>query len=143
MAENALVDSDIRLGESIVRALDNAADVSMRPTAAFWFLFPEEENWRLLLALPATATDPPQAVYTRLLDVITREQPIGHAFRFDSVALLAPDSPLIDLLSGAIQTGPADIAGIRFSNNTINGQLIPDVYIYRLTRPLPEQIAAG
>ncbi len=58
MAENALVDRDIRRGEAIVRALDEAADPAMFPTAALWFLFPEEETWRLLLRLPATATDP-------------------------------------------------------------------------------------
>jgi uncharacterized protein YbjQ (UPF0145 family) len=56
---------------------------------------------------------------------------------------MPPENALIELLSTAIQT-PADaVAGIRFSNNTINGQLIPDAYIYRLTRPLPERIAAG
>jgi hypothetical protein len=33
MAENALVDLDIRRGEAIVRALDDAADPAMHPTA--------------------------------------------------------------------------------------------------------------
>ena len=106
---------------------DDAADPAMHPTAALWFLFPEEETWRLLLTLPATATDPAQSVYGRLLEIV--KQP--------------PENALIELLSTAIQT-PADaVAGIRFSNNTINGRLIPDAYIYRLTRPLPERIAAG
>ena len=88
------------------------------------------------------ATDPAQSVYARLLDIVTNAGSMEH-FSFDSVRLMAPDNPLIDLLSTAIQT-PADaLAGIRFSNNTINGQLIPDAYIYRLARPLPERIAAG
>ena len=142
MAENTLVDRDIRQGEAIVRALDGATDDSMRPTAALWFLFSEEETWRLLLALPAMATDPAQSVYARLLEIVTRAPDIEH-FSFDTVGLISPESPLVDLLSIAIQT-PADaVAGIRFSNNTVNGQLIPDAYIYRLTRPLPERIAAG
>lgn len=142
MAENTLVDQDIRRGEAIVRALDSAADPSMHPTAALWFLFPEEETWRLLLALPASATDPAQSVYARLLDTLSRA-PDVERFSFDSVRLMVPENPLIDLLSSAIQT-PADaVAGIRFTNNTINGQLIPDAYIYRLTRPLPERMAAG
>lgn len=142
MAENTLVDRDIRRGEAIVRALDNAADVSMHPTAALWFLFREEESWRLLLALPAMATDPAQSVYARLLEIVTQAPEIEH-FSFDTIGLMPPESPLVDLLGVAIQT-PADaVAGIRFSNNTINGQLIPDAYIYRLTRPVPERIAAG
>ena len=142
MAENTLVDRDIRQGEAIVRALDDGADLSMHPLAALWFLFPEEETWRLLVALPAMATDPAQSVYTRLLDIVTHAGSAEH-FSFESVGLMPPENPLIDLLSTAIQT-PADaVAGIRFSNNTINGQLIPDAYIYRLARPLPERIAAG
>jgi len=142
MAENALADRDIRRGEAIVLALDNAADPAMHPTAALWFLFPEEETWRLLLTLPATATDPAQSVYARLLDIVKHAPGVEH-FSFDSVGLMPPENALIELLSTAIQT-PADaVAGIRFSNNTINGQLIPDAYIYRLTRPLPERIAAG
>jgi hypothetical protein len=142
VAENTLVDLDIRRGEAIVRALDNAADPAMHPTAALWLLLPEEETWRLLLALPATATDPAQSVYARLLDIVTHTPGVEH-FSFDSVELMPPESALIVLLGTAIQT-PADaVAGIRFSNNTINGQLIPDAYIYRLTRPLPERIAAG
>ena len=142
MAENTLVDRDIRRGEAIVRALDGASDVAMHPTAAFWFLFPEEESWRLLLALPAMATDPAQSVYARLLEIVAGAAAIEH-FSFDTVGLMAPESPLVGLLGVAIQT-PADaVAGIRFSNNTINGQFIPDAYIYRLSRPLPERIAAG
>lgn len=142
MAENALVDRDIRGGEAIVRALDAAADPSMRPTAALWFLFQEEETWRLLLALPAMASDPAQSVYARLLEIVSHASGVEH-FSFDSVGLMPPESSLVALLGVAIQT-PADaVAGIRFANNTINGQLIPDAYIYRLTKPLPDRIAAG
>jgi uncharacterized protein YbjQ (UPF0145 family) len=94
------------------------------------------------LTLPATATDPAQSVYARLLDIVKHAPGVEH-FSFDSVGLMPPENALIELLSTAIQT-PADaVAGIRFSNNTINGQLIPDAYIYRVTRPLPEPIAAG
>jgi hypothetical protein len=114
----------------------------MHPTAALWFLFPEEETWRLLLALPAMAADPAQSVYARLLEIVTRAPGIEH-FSFDTVGLMPPESPLVGLLGVAIQTPPDAVAGIRFSNNTINGQLIPDAYIYRLTRPVPERIAAG
>lgn len=142
MAENTLVDRDIRCGEAIVRALDNAADPSMHPTAALWFLFEEEETWRLLLALPAMATDPAQSVYARLLEVMSHAPGVEH-FSFEAVGLTQPENSLIDLLAIAIQTAADAVAGIRFSNNTINGQLIPDAYIYRLTRPLPDRIAAG
>ena len=92
MAENTLVDRDIRQGEAIVRALDDAADPSMHPVAALWFLFPDEETWRLLLALPAMATDPAQSVYTRLLDIVAQAGSVEH-FSFDSVGLMPTDNP--------------------------------------------------
>jgi hypothetical protein len=142
MAENALVEQDIRRGEAIIRALDAADDVSMHPTAALWFLFPEEDAWRLLLALPARETDTPQSVYTRLLNTINRTPDVD-VFQFDSVGLMSPDNPLVGLLGAAVQTPPDAIMGIRFTNSTVNGQFIPDSYIYRLTLPQAREVAAG
>jgi hypothetical protein len=88
------------------------------------------------------ASAPAQSVYARLLDVVSHASGVEH-FSFDSVGLMPPNNSLIALLGMAIQTDADAVAGIRFANNTINGQLIPDAYIYRLTRPLPDRIAAG
>jgi hypothetical protein len=114
----------------------------VHPTAAPWFLFPDEDSWRLILALPAMAADSAQSVCARLPDIVTHAPRVGN-FNSDAVGLMSPENPLVNLLSVAIQTPADEVAGIRFSNNTINGQLIPDPYIYRLTRPLPERMAAG
>ena len=51
----------------------------------------------------------------------------------ERIGLLAPDDQLLGLLGGAIQTSPNSISGIRF--NVINGVLISDAYIYRLSFP--------
>ncbi|MBA3246024.1 MAG: hypothetical protein H0T61_12735 [Actinobacteria bacterium] len=72
MAENALVEIDLEYGRTVVAALDDEQDPSMRPTAALWFLFADEDTWRLLLALPAMASNPPQVVYNRLIDILNR-----------------------------------------------------------------------
>jgi hypothetical protein len=53
----------------------------------------------------------------------------------DSIGLMEPDNPLIGLLALAIRTSGNDVSGIRFTNNVINGQLVPDAYIYRLSIP--------
>jgi hypothetical protein len=45
--------------------------------------------------------------------------------------MVSPKHPLLQLLKGAIQTGPG-INGIRFSRNMINGTYIDDAFIYRL-----------
>jgi hypothetical protein len=48
------------------------------------------------------------------------------------VSIAKKDDPLLKLLRIAIKTGPG-ISNIRFSRNTINGVIIEDAYIYRLT----------
>jgi hypothetical protein len=42
------------------------------------------------------------------------------------------NDPIVVLLRKAISTGPG-IAGVRFTNNSVNGTFIDDAYIYRLT----------
>jgi hypothetical protein len=133
MAEAALVDADIELGRQVVEALDAEPPASgLRPTAAFWFLFPEESTWRLVLALPAATTKPPQEVYGELLDVVQRALPYADV-PMDAIGVAPPGLPLIQLLRGAIQTTGDSVSGIRFSHNVINGHLIEDAYVYRLT----------
>lgn len=53
-------------------------------------------------------------------------------FSLDDVVAIQPDDPILKLLRAAIVTGEG-ISGLRFSNNVINGQLIQDAYIYRMT----------
>jgi len=45
--------------------------------------------------------------------------------------------------SPAIQTPPEAVAGIRFTNDTINGQLVRDAYIYRLAGVARDIASAG
>ena len=138
MAEKSLVDRDIDFGKRVVTALDQAEDADMHPTAALWFSFPDEDVWRLVLAVPAMRKQNPQEVYAKLIGLLSGN--VVGDMSVESVGLTAPESPLLNLLSVAIQTPPDAIVGIRFTNNVINGQLIPDAYIYRLSRDAP---AAG
>ena len=112
----------------------------MRPTAALWFLFADEDTWRLLLALPAMASNPPQVVYNRLIDILNRR--VQGEISVDRVGLMPPENHIVSLLSMAIQTGKT-LVGIRFTNNTINGELVPDAYIYRLHQPARDIATAG
>jgi hypothetical protein len=48
------------------------------------------------------------------------------------ITILDSNDSLITLLRLAIKTGDG-ISGIRFSQNVINGTLIEDAYIYRIT----------
>lgn len=131
MAEAALVDADIDFGREIVQALDEESDTQLKPLAAFWLLLDDEDLWRLVLVLPALEHEAPQKVYSRVLDVMNRR--IHHGVSLDAIGLAPPSYPLRLTLRTAITTGPDEISGIRFKHNVINGQLIDDAYIYRLT----------
>jgi hypothetical protein len=133
MAEKALVDADISFGRTLVEALDEEpSEAGLRPTAAFWFFYPEEEAWRLILALPAMEAEKPQAVYRKVLEVLRRDGK-DPSLPTDAIELASPESLLVQLVRGAIQTGGDGIAGIRFTHNVIDGQLVDDAYIYRVS----------
>ena len=128
MVASSLTQELITGGENLLKELD-AANVSV--DAGFWFFYPEHGIWKLMLWIPKVERDGPKAVYGTVQKALSKVQG-GGSPTLDDVALLKPNAPLVPLLRSAIRTGPG-ISGIRFSNNVINGQLIPDAYIYRLT----------
>ena len=132
MASPALVDTNISFGRELIGALDaEPPETGLRPSAAFWFYVADDETWRLVLSLPALEQHPPQEVYRRIIDVVNRR--LGSSdVPMDDIGLAHPDMPLLRLLRSAVRTGEDAIAGIRFTHNVINGELIDDAYIYRL-----------
>jgi hypothetical protein len=130
MAKTTLVEADYQAGRELVEALDHSG---LAPAAALWFLFDEENVWRLLLAIRSDKDFP--ELYRQIVDVMDQHG-INTKLSADDIALTRPDAPLIKLMKMAIQTGPG-ISGIRFTHNTINNVLIEDAYIYRLSEPTP------
>lgn len=116
-------------GEVLVRALDRR-HVSV--TDALWYLVPDLDEWKLLIATPLTLSRGPKKAYQAVQSSIKRNKDKIQHLKLGDVGIARPDAPLLGLLRKAVQTGPG-ISGIRFRNNVINGQLIPDAYIYRLT----------
>lgn len=117
----------ITAGTSLLRTLDQARYVVR---GALWLFLPEENGWRLLLALPEVRVLGPKALYKKLRSVINKLP--GPIIETKDITVLEDNAPLILLLKSAISTGPG-ISDIRFSRNTINGQYIEDAYIYRIT----------
>lgn len=116
-------------GANLLRALDQARYVVR---GAFWLFLPEENGWRLFLALPEVRVQGPRAIYKKLRSLINRLPEPEPRIETKDITVLEDNAPLILLLKVAISTGPG-ISGIRFSRNTINGQYIEDAYIYRIT----------
>ena len=131
MVETQLTQQLIDEGAALVRGLDQAG---VSPDAALWFYFPDINAWKLLLAQVKVGPEGPREVYKTIQKTL---QGLGDKVRslsLEDVSVAKPEAPLIKLLSQALVTGPG-VSGIRFTQNVINGTLIQDAYIYRLTRP--------
>ncbi len=129
MAAPTLVERDIRDGETLVRRLDR----DRFPVAsAFWYFDLEKEKWTFIIASRIVGRDGPRAAYRKLIQSIKRIRKSGYELDSFRVELVKEENQLPSLLRRAVQSGPG-IAGIRFTQNTINGFFVEDAYIYRLT----------
>ena len=129
MVRSELTSQLIADGEVLIRDLDTHR---LRVEAAFWFLAPDLDAWKLLIASPLTTSKGPKRAYQQIQKSLNRLKGRIQELRLDDVAILRPDEPLLTLLRVALRTGPG-ISGIRFTGNVINGQFIPDAHIYRIT----------
>lgn len=129
MVGKTLTEKMIRSGANLVGMLDKTG---YPPDAALWLYSPESGEWKLVIAEAGLRREGPRAIYEVIQETISAARTELEELSLDSVSLTSPDAPIIALLSRAIKTGPG-IAGIRFTNNAIDGTVIEDAYIYRLT----------
>ena len=117
----------VEAGANLLRALDGN-DI---PTeGAFWMLDTEERGWTLAFVSSAVDKIGRSAFYKRVADLLAKQS--GPNVSISYIFAASPTDPFVQLLRSVIHTGPG-ISGIRFTGNVVNGQLIPDVYVYRLT----------
>lgn len=128
MAKEALVEKDIREGKKLILALDKQG---LGIDAAMWLYTSEADEWRLLIASPLFEKKGPKEAYTFVQSVLVRLSP-APKISLKNISVVGPSHPLIKLLRLAVQTGPG-ISGIRFTGNVVNGTMIEDAYIYRMT----------
>jgi len=126
MVVTNLDDKLIKDGEHLLKQLDTD---SVLVDAVLWFYFSETQKWKLLVSLPDIINRGPKIAYHTIQEALSK---ITINFSLDDVVVIQPDDPLLRLLRTAIITSDG-ISGIRFSNNVVNGQLIQDAYIYRIT----------
>lgn len=134
MAQDLLVGEQltsdmIAAGVQLVSALDK---LNFVVKGAFWYLMPEQHVWRLIVVSPEVPISGPKALYRKIRTAIGKGQSAGPVVSTKDVAVIDTRDPLYGLLQAAISTGPG-ISGVRFSRNVVNGQLIEDAYIYRVT----------
>ncbi|RLC97946.1 MAG: hypothetical protein DRI65_18790 [Chloroflexota bacterium] len=119
----------IDAGSALVSHLDESG---APPGAAFWFYFSETGAWKLVLAEIGVKGVGPKEVYRRIQGTLASAGDTLASIALEDVALAKPDSPVVALLHIAIKTGPG-VSGIRFKGNVINGTLVDDAYIYRMS----------
>ncbi len=128
MDKTVLVEQDMKDGKKLIQALDKAG---FPVNAALWFYSSESDDWRLLLASPVVDQKGSREAYTFVQSILA-ELPKNFGISLINVSVVSPNDELIKLLKIVIQTGPRDLAGIRFSRNVIENQFIEDAYIYRV-----------
>ena len=128
MVASALVDRKIERGKRLIKKLD---DSGFPVTAAFWYYFPQAEQWRLVIASPMVESQGRQAAYTEIHKIQRRGLRLP-LLSVSEITAVSHRDPIVKLLGTAVRTGPG-IAGIAFSRNVINGIYIEDAYIYRLS----------
>jgi len=122
-----LTEAMINAGRTFLEKLDRQR-ISIND--AFWVLAQDAISWRLVFATPEVRIQGPRSVYRKLQKILpTLSVP---DLTLSDLSVIDTKESLVQLLRTALRTGPG-ISGIRFSNNTINGVFIPDVYIYRLS----------
>ncbi len=83
-----------------------------------------------MLCLPNMEREGPKFAYSKIQKAISRAKKVKVPTLSD-ISIVKHDAPVLKSLKSLVHTGPG-ISGIRLSNNAINGQLIPDVYVYRI-----------
>ena len=121
----------IKSGAELTQQLDNEQIVVK---AALWYYLGDQGAWRLIIASPEVTVSGPRKMYQKLQRSLARlhKREEGIGLSLDNISVVDPSYPPVLLLKQAVSTGHT-ISGIRFKNSAINGQMVEDSYIYRLT----------
>ena len=119
----------ISAGAELTRCLD---DAKFLVSASLWYYMSDTNVWRLIIASPKVEVLGIKKAYKQIQSVIFKMPEDKPKISLKDITVIDPKDPLVSLLRVAIKTGDG-ISGMRFSQNIINGVLIEDTYIYRLT----------
>jgi len=128
MVATTLTMEMIEAGAALIRKLDERG---APPYAAFWFYFPDIQQWKLVLTEVKLSAEGPRQIYKNIQETLSAFPEELREISLENVTLVKPDAPIVALLRLEIRTGP-EISGIRFTDSVINGTVIEDTYIYRL-----------
>ena len=118
----------IEEGKELVKALDKQG---FYPEVALWFYLSDSNDWRFILS-SSSFNNLKQNIYSDFIDKYENLSQVK-AIGLENITLLPSTNNLISVLKTAIKTNSKEIGNHRFTSNVINGSLIEDVLIYRLS----------
>lgn len=119
----------IEEGRELLKELDKQG---LNPEVAIWFYISESNIWRFIISSVSFNNKTNQNIYS---DFVSKYKELSQVKNvgLENITLLPSNNDLIALLKIAIRTNPGDIGDIRFTSNVINGVLIEDALIYRIS----------
>lgn len=125
MDTKILVDKYITEGAKLLRNLDAH---HFPVNAALWFFDQNSDTWKYIISTKKVDKEGPLKVYQDIQKYIEANKNLS----LNDISVVSPSNNLVMILKRAVNTGPHDISGIRFSKNTIDNSFIEDAYIYRM-----------
>jgi hypothetical protein len=129
MGEKTLVESKIADAIRLIQKLD--ADGNS-PSLAAWYFYDDVDEWRLLIAGPAFDTLLPKQepiAYRKLVEAIASLS-LSSLYVSD-LKLLTTNSPLPRALRILVRTAPTGIVQTHFTDTTLNGIFMKEMFILR------------
>ena len=129
MVETQLTEEMIATGAALIRKMDER---KMSPEAAFWLYFPDIQAWKLVIAKAKVGISGPKETYRQIQKLLGEFATETKRLSLNDIAVARSDAPIVALLRIALGN-VTGISSIRFTANVINGVVIEDAYIYRLS----------
>ncbi|MCI0491246.1 MAG: hypothetical protein L0229_32040 [Blastocatellia bacterium] len=128
LVKEALSTEMVSAGAELAQHLQKS---SLTIDAMLWLYKPESNTWRFVIASPEVSSAGPRKVYQDIRSIISGIPEDQRRVSINDIFVVSSNDPVISHFRSAIPAGRS-IAGIRFSQNVIDGVLIDDAYIYKL-----------
>jgi hypothetical protein len=141
MAKAILVERDIAEGRRFLDALQKPTVTNgrkrstfggashFRIKSAFWWYFPESDEWRLVIATPLVDEEGPLATYKDIQRILARYPDLSLSLQ--SISVLSPKDERVRAFNKVLKVDP-DLVSLRFTRGVLNGTYVEDAYVYRL-----------
>lgn len=126
MAEKALVEVDLERSEKIVFALGEAG---VRVAAALWVVFPEYDDWRLVLASRDLDTLTLGDAYLRINQIL-KDAGLT-VWEIPTIFVMKTTDPFIRSLRKVFGK-TKNVAGMRLGGQSWGGRFVDDAYAYKI-----------